>query len=53
MQRTPINNDSVILVYSDNEGVIYEVSLASILDGGFPIDPERGDEMDYLRTFIL
>jgi hypothetical protein len=48
-----IDNSRIILRYSDDSNVIHDVGLDSILDGGFPIDPESGNEMDYLGTLIL
>jgi len=51
--KNKVTNDSVILQFSDDENTIHEVGLDSILIGGFPIDPESGNEMEYIQTYIL
>ena len=51
--KTKIDNTSVILQYADSSGVIHEVDLKSILDGGFPIDLDTEEEMEYLGTFLI
>lgn len=48
-----IDNSLIILRFSDDEGVIHDVGLDSILDGGFPIDEESGEEMEYIETLML
>ena len=50
--KNKINPDNVILQFSDDEGIIHEVSLSNILDGGIPID-ENGDDMEYLSTYTI
>jgi len=51
--KNKVSPDSIILRYSDSSGVIHEVSLANIMDGGFPIDPEDGSDMEFLYSFVL
>lgn len=51
--KKKIDNSAVILQFSDDEGTIHEIGLDSILEGGFPIDEESGEDMEYLQTFIL
>lgn len=48
-----IDNSSIILRFSDDEGTIHDVDLNSILDGGFPLDEVSGEEMEYIETLIL
>jgi hypothetical protein len=52
-QMNQIDNSRVILQFCDSENVIHEIDLNSILEGGFPIDSETGDDMEYLSTHIL
>ena len=51
MKKT--KTDAIILRYSDSQGVIHDIGLNSILDGGFPIDDESGEEMEFLESFVL
>lgn len=48
-----LDTSSVILRFSDDSGVIHDVGLDSIIDGGLPIDEESGDDMEYLGTYLL
>lgn len=48
-----IDESQVVLRFSDDAGVIHDVDLSSILDGGMPIDEESGEEMEYLGTYII
>lgn len=48
-----IDNSSIILRFSDEDGVIHDIDLDSILDGGYPIDEESGDDMEYIATYVL
>lgn len=48
-----IDNSSIILRFSDDVGTIHDVGLDSILEGGFPIDEESGEDMEYIQTLIL
>jgi hypothetical protein len=48
-----LEESSVILRFSDDEGVIHDVGLDSILDGGMPIDEESGEDMEYLGVYSL
>ena len=48
-----LEESSVILRFSDDEGVIHDVGLDSILDGGMPIDEESGKAMEYLGVYSL
>jgi hypothetical protein len=51
--RKKIDPSSVILQFSDDEGVIHEVGIYSILEGGTPIDEESGDDMKFLAAYVL
>lgn len=48
-----IDESQIILRFEDHEGIIHDVGLDSILEGGIPINLDGGEEMKYLQTFIL
>jgi hypothetical protein len=48
-----LQESSVILRFADDEGVIHDIGLDSILDGGMPIDEQNGEEMEYLGVYLL
>lgn len=41
-----MNIDDVYLKFVHSEGYMILVSISSILDSGYPIDSETGDDMD-------
>lgn len=49
-----IDNSSIILRFSDEDGVIHDIDLDSILDSGFPINGNgSGEDMEYIATYVL
>jgi hypothetical protein len=48
-----VSESSVILRFSDDEGIIHDVGLDSILDGGTPVDEESGEDMEYHAVYLL
>jgi hypothetical protein len=48
-----IQESSVVLRFVDDEGVIHDIGLDSILDGGTPIDEQSGEKMVYLGVYLL
>ena len=48
-----IEENSVILRFSDNDNVIHDIGLDSILEGGMPIDEESGEDLEYLGVYVL
>jgi hypothetical protein len=51
--KSRIEEDLVILRFVDDSGVVHDIGLNSILDGGMPIDEESGEDMEYLLTYVL
>lgn len=48
-----VSTDDVILQFSDDAGIVHEISLSNILDGGIPIDEESGDDMEFLCVKVI
>lgn len=45
-----IKNNLVTFQFSDNQNVIHEVDIDSILDGGIPINQENGQDMEFVAA---
>lgn len=41
------------LKFIDNDGETHLVSIESILEGGYPIDSENGDDMELVSNILL
>ena len=48
-----IDESQIILRFIDDAGVIHDVGLNSIIEGGMPIDVESGEDMEHLGTYII
>ena len=48
-----ITNDLVVLRFKDDSGDIHEIDLDEILEGGWPLDEETDNEMEYLGTWLI
>jgi hypothetical protein len=48
-----IDESLIILRFLDDAGIIHDIDLTSIIEGGMPIDAESGEDMEHLDTYII